>query len=39
MEGVSMVKSDGMTDCFHYDAVSQLLIGQRTTKAMLEHLE
>ena len=35
MDNVSIVESDGLSDCFHYGATSQLVVGQRSAKAML----
>jgi hypothetical protein len=35
MDNVSLVESSGMSECFHYDATSQLVIGQRSGAAML----
>jgi hypothetical protein len=39
MDGVSSVESDGLTECFHYDAASQLVVGQRSAVAMLGLLD
>ena len=36
MPQVAIVKSDGLSECFHYDATSQLVIGQRSADAMLQ---
>lgn len=33
---IAIVESDGLTECFHYDATSQLVIGQRSADAMLQ---
>jgi len=35
MDNVSIVESDGLSDCFHYGATSQLVVGQRSAQAML----
>ena len=34
-ENTVLVESDGITNCFHYDSVSQLVIGDRTANAIL----
>lgn len=36
---VSLVQSADLSDCFHYDAGSQVVIGERAAKAMLELLK
>ena len=35
LDGVSLVESDGLSECFHYDSASQLVIGQRSADAMV----
>jgi len=36
VEGVRLAESDGLSDCFHYDAASQLVVGQRAAVALLD---
>jgi hypothetical protein len=38
MEGVGLAESEGLTECFHYDAASQLVVGQRSGVEMLRLL-
>ena len=38
MDDVAIVSSDGMSECFHYDAASQLVIGQRIAQALADRL-
>lgn len=33
---VALVESAGLSNCFHYDAVSQIVIGERVANALLE---
>ena len=35
LDGVALVESDGLSECFHYDSTSQLVIGQRSGDAMI----
>ena len=38
LDSVALVESDGLSECFHYDAASQLIIGQRGADAMVKLL-
>jgi hypothetical protein len=38
MENVALVSSDGISECFHYDAASQLIIGKRIADALADAL-
>ena len=38
LQAVSLLESDGLSECFHYDAPSQIVIEQRSARAMLELL-
>ena len=35
----ALVESDGLTNCFHYDSFSQLIVGDRSASAMLPFLQ
>lgn len=38
LDHVGLAESDGLTECFHYDAASQLVVGQRSAVEMLRLL-
>jgi len=39
LSNTALVESDGLTNCFHYDSISQLIIGDRTATAMISLLQ